>query len=61
MSQPEDAPMNGSFRRILPILARSGGGRLAERKPAIQPRRRERVKVPPIRSLADGSQIVSRE
>jgi hypothetical protein len=32
--------------RILPVPARSGGGRLTERIPAIQPRRGERVKVP---------------
>ena len=36
----------GRFRRILPVPARSGGGRLTERKPAVQPRRRERLKVP---------------
>jgi hypothetical protein len=34
------------LRRILPVPARSGGGRLTERTPAVQPRRRERVKVP---------------
>jgi len=34
------------LRRILPIPARSGGGRLNERTAAVQPRRRERVKVP---------------
>src|SRR6516164_1779013 len=33
-------------RRILPVPARSGGGRLTERRPAVQPRGRERVKVP---------------
>src|SRR6516165_2738188 len=33
-------------RRILPVPPRSGGGRLTERTPAVQPRRRERVKVP---------------
>ena len=34
-------------RRILPVPARSGGGRLPERTPAVQPsRRREWVKVP---------------
>ena len=33
-------------RRILPVPARSGGGRLTEPTPALQPRRRERVKVP---------------
>ena len=33
-------------RRILSVPARSGGGRLTERTPAVQPRRRERVKVP---------------
>jgi hypothetical protein len=38
---------NGRFRRILPIPARSGGGRLSERTPAVQPSRRERLKVPP--------------
>jgi hypothetical protein len=37
---------NVRIRRILPIPARSGGGRLSERTPAVQPRRRERVKVP---------------
>jgi len=36
----------GRFRRILPVPARSGGGRLTERKPAVQPRRRERLNVP---------------
>jgi adenylate cyclase len=34
------------LRRILPVPARSGGGRLIERITAAQPRRRERVKVP---------------
>src|SRR6516225_7742890 len=34
------------LRRILPIPAHSGGGRLPERTPAVQPSRRERVKVP---------------
>jgi len=34
------------YRRFLPVPARSGGGRLTERIPAVQPRRRERVKVP---------------
>src|SRR6516165_12112187 len=34
------------LRRILPVPARSGGGRLTELTPAVQPRRRERVKVP---------------
>jgi len=33
-------------RRILPVRACSGGGRLIERTPAVQPRRQERVKVP---------------
>src|SRR5215467_11348562 len=33
-------------RRILPVPARSRGGRLTERTPAAQPWRRERVKVP---------------
>ena len=33
-------------RRILPVPARFGGGRLTERTPAVQPRRREGVKVP---------------
>src|SRR6516165_11684423 len=33
-------------RRILPVPARSGGGRLTEPTPAVQPWRRERVKVP---------------
>jgi hypothetical protein len=37
---------NGWNRRILLVPARSGGGRLTERTPAVQPRRRERVKVP---------------
>ena len=37
------------FRRILPVPARSGGGRLTERTPAVQPRWRERVKVPHFR------------
>ena len=34
------------FRRTLPVRARSGGGRITERTPAVQPRRREQVKVP---------------
>src|SRR5215813_4413205 len=34
------------LRRILPDPARFGGGRLTERTPGVQPRRRERVKVP---------------
>src|SRR6516162_11661957 len=34
------------YRRILSVPARSGGGRLTERIPAIPPRLRERVKVP---------------
>jgi hypothetical protein len=34
------------FRRIFLIAAQSGGGRLTERTAAIQPRRREWVKVP---------------
>jgi hypothetical protein len=38
--------MNAGYRRILPIPACSGGGRLTERTPAIQPSRQERVKVP---------------
>jgi hypothetical protein len=38
--------VNVRNRRILPVPARSGGGRLTERTPAVQPRRRERVKVP---------------
>src|SRR3954468_3582535 len=33
-------------RRIFPVPAPSGGGLLAERTPAVQPRRRERVKMP---------------
>jgi hypothetical protein len=37
--------LNGRNRRILPIPARSGGGRLTERTPAVQPRQREQVKV----------------
>jgi len=37
---------NGRFRRILPVPPRSGGGRLNERTPAVQPRQRELVKVP---------------
>jgi len=35
-----------NLRRILSVPARSGGGRLTERTPAVQPTRRERVKVP---------------
>ena len=35
---------DGRFRRILPTPARSGGGRLIERTPAVQASRRERVK-----------------
>jgi hypothetical protein len=34
------------IRRILPVPAHSSGGRLTERTPAVQPRRREGVKVP---------------
>ena len=41
--------MNGRLRRILPIPARSGGGRLTETTPAVQPGRRERFKVPHLR------------
>ena len=37
---------NGRNRRIHPVPARSGGGRLTERTPAVPPGRRERVKVP---------------
>jgi len=37
---------NDRFRRILPVPARSGGGRLTERTAAVQSRRRQRVKVP---------------
>ena len=37
---------NGHYRRILPVPACSGGGRLTGRTPAVQPRRRQRVKVP---------------
>src|SRR6516225_3304772 len=37
------------YRRILSVPARSGGGRLTERIPAIPPRLRERVKVPLLR------------
>jgi hypothetical protein len=37
---------NDRNRRIIPVPARSGGGRLTERTPAVQPRRREWVKVP---------------
>jgi hypothetical protein len=33
--------VNVSLRRIFPIPARSGGGRLTERTPAVQPRRPE--------------------
>src|SRR6516162_10357839 len=39
---------NGGNRRILLVPARSGGGRLTERTPAVQRRRRERLKVPQI-------------
>ena len=42
---------DGRNRRILPVPARSSGGRLTERTPAVQPRRRERVKVPRSRPL----------
>ena len=34
---------SGGFRRILLVPPHSGGGRLTERTPAVQPRRRERV------------------
>ena len=37
---------SGWFRRILSVPALSGGGRLTERTPAVQPRRWERLKVP---------------
>ena len=37
---------NDWFRRTLSVPARSGGGRLTERTPTVQSRRRERVKVP---------------
>ena len=37
---------NGWFRRYLAVGARAGEGRLTERTPAVQPRRRERLKVP---------------
>jgi len=54
--------LDGGFRRILPVPARSGGGRLIERTPAVQHRRRERVKMPhrrhlppPIRSARSSS------
>jgi hypothetical protein len=43
---------NGSYRRILSVPACSGGGRLTQRTPAIQPRRREWVKLPPFWSFA---------
>ena len=46
---------NDGLWRFLPVPARSGGGRLTERIPAVQPRRRERVKVPhsrPCRSVS---------
>ena len=43
---PAASGLSDGFRRILPVPARSGGGRLAERTPAVQPRRRERVKLP---------------
>ena len=33
-------------RRTLPVPARSGGGRLIERTPAVQPKQQERVKMP---------------
>src|SRR6516162_5822838 len=42
---------NGRYQRILPVRARSGGGRLNERTLAVQPRLRERVKVPRSRPL----------
>jgi hypothetical protein len=39
-------PAGDRYRRNLPLPARSGGGRLTDRTPAIQPGRREWVKVP---------------
>jgi hypothetical protein len=37
---------NSRFRRVPVVATRSGEGRVTERTPAIQARRRERVKVP---------------
>jgi len=44
-------------RRNLPVPARSGGGRLTERTPAVQPRWRERVKVPHFRPIRDQTRL----
>jgi hypothetical protein len=44
--QIRHGPVNVRNRRILLVPPHSGGGRLTERTPAVQPRRRERVKVP---------------
>jgi hypothetical protein len=46
LRQLDRGSANGRCRLILPVPARCGGGRLTERTPAVQPRRRERVKVP---------------
>ena len=41
--------VNDQLRCVLPFPARSGGGRLTGQTPAVQPRRREGVKVPDTR------------
>jgi hypothetical protein len=46
---------NGRYRRILLVPARSDGRRLTERTAAVQPRRREWVKVPPLPPLRSNS------
>ncbi len=45
--------------RVLPVPASSGGGRLTERTPAVQRRRRERVKVPHSSHLAAATGVLS--
>jgi hypothetical protein len=50
----------GRFRRILPVPARSGGGRLTERTPAVQPRPGEPLLMPlkrPSRSARELAQL----
>jgi len=46
---------SGRFRRIVSIPARFGEGRLTERTPAVQPRRRELIFMPIADPLGPGS------
>jgi len=51
---------NGRLRRILPVPTRSGGGRLTERTPAVQPRPGEPLLMPlkrPSRSARELAQL----